>query len=233
LKLDVKGVLFDPDETLLDTTRAHKKACKQVAKLITTLPPAKKRGFLPRDLEVLLVEFVDRELKNLAYDRSSWWVNFILELGFNATPGFIRSLTETYWKTFVGESRLFPDALSTLHYLKKKGHRLGIVADTDGISLLKKNRIKICGLDRFLDVIVIAGESGTMIRPRPLSLLLAAKKLNLNPRQCIFVGDKPFTDIQGAKAAGMTTVLVQRRMWNLSPVPNHLIRSLSELKNLL
>jgi len=233
LKLDVKGVLFDLDETLLDTTRAHKKACKQVAKLIMALPFAKKRNFLHQDSEALLMQFVDRELKNLVYDRSSWWVNFISEWGFNTTPKFIRSLTEAYWKTFVKESQLFPDALSTLYYLKKEGYKLGIVADTDGISLLKKDRIKTCGLDRLLDVIVIAGESGTMIRPHPSGLLLAAKKLNLKPEQCIFVGDKPFTDIQGAKAAGMTTVLVQRRMWNLSPIPNHLIRSLSELKNLL
>ena len=47
------------------------------------------------------------------------------------------------------------------------------------------------------------------------------------------VGDKPFTDIKGAKKAGFTTVLILRVNWEIDPVPDYIIKELKEIKKIL
>jgi FMN phosphatase YigB (HAD superfamily) len=47
------------------------------------------------------------------------------------------------------------------------------------------------------------------------------------------VGDKPFADVEGARKAGMKTVLVYRRDWGVEVKANFTVRSLSELKDIL
>ena len=44
-------------------------------------------------------------------------------------------------------------------------------------------------------------------KPHPSGLLIAAKNLQVNPVNCIYIGDMPF-DIAAANAAGMTSCLL-------------------------
>lgn len=46
-------------------------------------------------------------------------------------------------------------------------------------------------------------------KPRPDGLLMAAEKLNVDPRSCLYIGDQPF-DAEAAKNAGMECWIVRR-----------------------
>lgn len=46
-------------------------------------------------------------------------------------------------------------------------------------------------------------------KPDPYPLLLAAQKLEINPQNCLYIGDH-LEDLQSAKSAGMTSCLIMR-----------------------
>ena len=45
-------------------------------------------------------------------------------------------------------------------------------------------------------------------KPSPVGFWRGAKRLGLSPRQCVAIGDQIFTDVLGAKCAGVKTVLL-------------------------
>ena len=55
---------------------------------------------------------------------------------------------------------------------------------------------------------VVCGDSTPHLKPHPASLQLAARQLELDPADCIYVGDD-LRDIQAARAAGMRSVAVE------------------------
>lgn len=69
-------------------------------------------------------------------------------------------------------------------------------------------RIRCSGMKPYFDVVVIAGEVG-FYKPDPKIFNLALDRLGVSPEKAIFVGDSVKHDIEGAKAAGLKTVLVR------------------------
>ncbi|GAA3120759.1 putative hydrolase of the HAD superfamily/hydrolase [Kribbella aluminosa] len=59
--------------------------------------------------------------------------------------------------------------------------------------------------DGMFDDIVISGEVG-LRKPEPEIFLLAARRLNLKPEECVFVDDLQL-NVDGARAVGMTAIL--------------------------
>jgi phosphoglycolate phosphatase len=52
---------------------------------------------------------------------------------------------------------------------------------------------------------IVSGDSLPQRKPHPAPLLLAARKLRLDPPQCVYVGDA-LRDIEAGRAAGMRTI---------------------------
>jgi putative hydrolase of the HAD superfamily len=65
----------------------------------------------------------------------------------------------------------------------------------------------------------------------------ALRQLDVVPHEAVFVGDSPFHDIGGAKAAGMYAVLTQqyaaRPYEGFEPAPDAIIRHLAELQSVI
>ena len=59
--------------------------------------------------------------------------------------------------------------------------------------------------DGMFDDIVISGEVG-LRKPEPEIFLLAARRLNLEPSECVFIDDLQL-NVDGARAVGMTAIL--------------------------
>ena len=85
----------------------------------------------------------------------------------------------------------------------------------------------------FFSVVVIAGEDTAELKPSPVPFLKASTMLNVSNRATVFVGDKPFTDIEGAKKADMKTILVWRRKWDSETKPDLTIKALKDLLAIL
>jgi len=183
-----------------------------------------------RKLRVIDLEMHGRKF---LYNRNVWWETLLKQLGLSKLKGpWIHETTLRYWKTYAGTSPLFSDTMSTIHRLKKAGFRLGMVSDSDGTPGMKMKRIRQQPFLKFLEIIVVAGEDTPDVKPSRRPFTLAAKRLSLQPRNCVYIGDNPNTDIGGAKGVGMMMILVRRR-GPKGGHPDYLARSLSDVARLL
>jgi putative hydrolase of the HAD superfamily len=185
---------------------------------------------------------IDHEMlgRKFRYNRDVWWKTLFKELGLKRMdPKWIHDLTLQYWRVYAANSPPFRDAEPTVRRLKRAGYKLGMVSDSDGTPGMKRKRIRQVPFHKLLEAIVVAGEDTPRVKPGHESFLLIAKKLRVQPESSIYVGDNPRTDIDGAKAVGMISVIVNRRrnqggdsdyrVPNLRAVPG-LVRSLHRVR---
>lgn len=98
------------------------------------------------------------------------------------------------------------DVLETL----RADWRLGVV--TNGIPSLQARKVDALGIARLVDVVVYASEYGSgRGKPDPEPFGAALVRLGVEPRRAVFVGDNEDTDVLGASAVGLHTVLVSPR----------------------
>jgi len=187
-------------------------------------------GNLLRRLRLIDLEMHGRKF---LYNRDVWWETLLKQLGLSMLKAsWIHGTTLRYWKTYAGASPIFSDTMSTIQRLKKAGFRLGMVSDSDGTPGMKMKRIRRQPFRKFLETIVVAGEDTRNVKPSRRPFTLVAEQLGLQPRDCVYIGDNPNTDIQGAKGVGMMTILVKRR-GPKGGHPDYLARSLSDVASLL
>ena len=124
----------------------------------------------------------------------------------------------------------FPGIPEAIASLKNAGFTVGVV--TSKRAVLATKSLKAHGLfDAF--ACVNGAEDSTAHKPDPDPLLTAAKKLEVSPDRCVYVGDSPY-DLQAAHAANMPCVGVT---WGkffgrdilLEQMPSVLITSPEEL----
>jgi HAD superfamily hydrolase (TIGR01549 family) len=157
---------------------------------------------------------IDHEMlgRKFRYNRDVWWKTLFKELGLKRMDlKWIHNLTLQYWKVYAANSPPFRDAEPTVRKLKRAGYKLGMVSDSDGTPGMKRKRIRQVPFHNLFEAIVVAGEDTPRVKPGHESFLLIAKKLRVQPKSSIYVGDNPRTDIDGAKAVGMLSVIVRRR----------------------
>jgi putative hydrolase of the HAD superfamily len=119
--------------------------------------------------------------------------------------------------------QLYPDTLPVLTSLKEEGIRLGIISNWD-YSLHRILRIHE-SYDLF-DVVVASLEEGVE-KPDPRLFHLSLERMGAQPSETVHVGDSPLDDIQGARAAGMRAILIDRSLQH--PAPG-VITSLHQLR---
>jgi 2-haloacid dehalogenase len=149
---------------------------------------------------------------------------------------------------------LYPDALSTLTALK--GRKLAILSN--GSSDMLNALVRNSGLDRVLDAIISVDQK-RIFKPAPDAYTLIESKLGARPSEVLFVSSNPW-DACGAKAFGLNVAWIERvttqamaeacvksdvvppltmfkalrtQMDELGLTPDHRIRALSELPDLL
>jgi HAD superfamily hydrolase (TIGR01662 family) len=227
----INAVLFDLDETLIDASAGLDAAHEAVARRLRD--HLSENGIRADEATIRpkLDEFDDRMNMKTRYNRDEWWPVLFHEFGLRKkVPRRItEELTELYWNTYSSVSKPYPDAEPTLNYLNQKGYKLGLVTDTDGKPGIKSRRLKHLDFIGIFDVVVISGEDTIHTKPSREPFLLAASKLGLNAEECAVVGDKPFTDIRGAKAAGMQAIWLRRRDWGTEEPADLVVDSLAKL----
>jgi putative hydrolase of the HAD superfamily len=230
----IKVVLFDLDETLIDAPAGLDAAHRAVTRRLRDYLRESGIDADETTIRLKLDDFDDRMNMETKYDRDEWWPVLLSKLGFNGkVPRRItEELTGLYWNKYSKASKPYPDAEPTLNYLKQKGYKLGLITDTDGKPGIKNMRLKHLDFIRVFDVVVISGEDTVHTKPSPEPFLLSASKLGLRAEECAVVGDKPFTDIRGAKAAGMRAIWLRRRNWGIEEPANLVIESLAELRKI-
>jgi putative hydrolase of the HAD superfamily len=230
--VNIKAVFFDYDDTLIDANSARNHARRTVATRV-----AQNHG-LNEALVLEAIKNVETRMEaNGVFDRRIWFREMANSLGIVLNPGEINELVRIYWNSWSSESRVFSDVIPTLKALKRCGYVVGLITNTDGEPGLKRGRINRDGILNLFDVVIIAGDDTEQVKPSPQPFLEALKIINIKGNEAIYVGDKPGSDIPGAKAVGMYTVLIDRYGLLvpdlINPKPDYIIKSLLDLSRLL
>ena len=167
------------------------------------------------------------ELDNHGYcDKNELYQKVITE--FNI-PISVNELEADFWVNAWNNCQLFPRAKDTLQDLRQKDYKLGIV--TNGLEKSQNTKINNTGLEKYVDTVLIS-EVEKIDKPNVDIFRRAAERLNVTTDECIFVGDNPYSDIEGARNAGMKTVWVQQHiLWpnSFSYQPDVTIENIPEI----
>jgi HAD superfamily hydrolase (TIGR01549 family) len=100
---------------------------------------------------------------------------------------------------------LYPDTLETLETLRERGYLLGIISNTHWRWPEERRR----SMEIYFDVITLSYEHG-FAKPHPSIFQATLDKLGVRADRCLYVGDNPTMDVQGARGAGLKTAFVRR-----------------------
>ena len=207
----IEAVLFDLDDTLVDTRSAWRAAFAGVlASAYARYPQLEALGRGEHVHDAVFQPLVRQEQ---AADGGEWDREF-LRRGFRRLLAehashddeFADGLFGAYVAAQPRGMALFPDVLPTLGALGAR-YRLALVSN--GLGPQQRSRIQPLGLDAHFPVIAISGELGVR-KPDPAIFRHVLSRLGVAASAAVHVGDDPQTDVAGARAAGVATVWVNR-----------------------
>lgn len=187
----IKAVLFDFDETLQDRTAAFE---NYMDTFFADFCPDISSGEMERRKEEMRVTG-----KGGYVNREEWYASLTESWKWDNAPSS-KTLAAHYDTKFGDHNVVFPDSAQLLAELKKRGYIVGII--TNGPSILQHHKLAASGLGPFCDITVVSGDID-IHKPDPAIFKYTADKLGLKTEDCVYVGDHPINDIQGALAAGM------------------------------
>lgn len=226
-----KHIFFDLDHTLWDFER-------NCAETLTELFAGYSLQKLGIDLAQFIIKYrVVNDRMWFDYNRGKITKEEIRDTRFEITfeeLGLCRTLTppqlnEDFINICPTKGNLFPFAHEVLTYLMKK-YELHIITNGFG----ETQHVKLCssGLENYFREIVNFDKCG-FLKPDRRIFDYAIKKNNALPEHCIMIGDDLYTDVQGARNAGLDQVYFNPKQVTHQEAVTHEIRCLSELMHIL
>lgn len=195
----LRAVLFDAGNTLLFLDHARMAAAVGAALGMRLTGPglAACTGAAARSMETARAN--DRERA------AAYLETLFLEAGVPAARlGEVRECLSRLH----GERHLWsataPDTHDALRRLRDAGLRLGVVSNSDG---RVEEALEAAGLRPYFRVVVDSALAGVE-KPDPAIFRAALEVLGIPAAEALYVGDLYDVDVVGARAAGMTAVLL-------------------------
>ena len=141
----------------------------------------------------------------------------------------------TYYRAWEPHTFTDPDAASVLRSLRARGIRIGVLSNTMWPRAWHEDVFRRDGVLDLIDGAVYSSEID-WAKPHPGAFRAAMQAVGVSdPARCVFIGDRPYDDVHGAKSAGMRAILIPH-----SSVPSYdgtepdaVIERLAELPDLL
>ena len=198
LKSEIKGVIFDLDNTLLDFMKMKEFAVKSAIKGMI------EAGLLI-DEEQSYSEIVS------IYEEFGWENQKVFDVFIEKQIGhvdnkFLAAGIVAYRRAREANLMVYPNVNKTLMALAKSGIKLGVVSDAPSREAWM--RIYYLNLYHFFDVVITFDDTGER-KPSSKPFQMCLDSLSLEPAHTIMVGDWPDRDVVGAKQIGMKTAFAR------------------------
>ena len=188
----IKGVIFDLDETIIDSLGTYTEAFNIGTRTFGLEPVTEERiaHFLDKGFRLgkILLELFPSVFED---DRNR-----------QACEDEIRN---AYLELEAQKVMLKPEVKRTLQSLKDRGVKIGIVTGRMTKGERKWLELRRLSIHQFVDSMVTGAEAPA--KPAPDGLIKCIKELGLSVKECIFVGDSRVDVIAGRKA-GVKTVAI-------------------------
>ncbi|XP_072407491.1 N-acylneuraminate-9-phosphatase [Chiloscyllium punctatum] len=234
----VAALLFDLDNTLIDTAGAGRHAGQQVKDLLIT-----QHGYEESAAHLVIEKFY-MKLEN-GHPGSSMQRDIdkeralLFELAIQETNGTKPDkglAAECYflWKNTRLKHIHIPAEVKAMLRKLRQSYKLLLL--TNGSSSVQREKIKVCQCEKYFDIIVVGGEQQEQ-KPASSIFQECFRLLEVKPDACVMIGDDLKTDIQGGVNAGVrATIWINNN--NLKPdahnaVPDHTVKTVLEVKDIL
>jgi len=232
IKEELKAVLFDIDDTLFDRKNAVKKVIRRIIKklpdLFSGIPQEKIfKAFHEAD-QMILEDFNKGESGDVVRDKRSR--RFLKTLGLD--EDFSDRITTMYISAYPDVSTPVQEAKEVVERLAEK-YSLGVISNA--FPDIQYHKLEGIGVRNLFQLILLSEEVGIR-KPQGAIFQKAAELLNVQPYECLFVGDSYDTDIVGAKKAGMKACWFNsdgKKVPDEDIKPDFEITALSELLSIL
>ena len=190
----IKAIIFDLDNTLIDFMTMKNKSVEGA------IAAMRDAGLKISDKNAEKILFKLYGIYGIEYQKI--FQVFLKQVQGKVDYKLLTNAIVGYRKVQRKLMRTYPNVKSTLEKLKKKGIVLAILTDAPRIRAWL--RLAELGLTDYFDH-VVCFEDTHIKKPNKKPFVLMLKKLNLNPKDVLMVGDSLNKDIAGAKSLGMIT----------------------------
>ena len=228
--MTIRAVLFDLDNTL---THRDQSILAYSQHLANTYQQQLQQA------EISQIQSIIRRIDNGGYPKKELLthpsiaasVAYALqqELTWNNLPDF-EELTQFWFQQFGLSAVAMPGANSLLAELKQQGYKLAVVSN--GGHATRLTILQGLGFSHYFDEI-ISSELVGMSKPNPEIFLHTSRQLDVKPQHCLFIGDHPVNDIQGATLAGMKALWLKGFHEAEDHKSMNTIQNLAEIKQYL
>lgn len=214
-------VLFDAGGVLLDLDYSFLERLLRARHVHTTIEALSASESIARTT-------IDRRVREGGRSSEAWRDYFrILLTRVGAPPSETEEIIDTLAEAHqrVGLWTVAIDgAVQTVRTLKEAGHRLGVVSNAEG---RVERDLAGAGYAGLFETVVDSHVVGVE-KPDPRIFRIAMERMSVHPETAVFLGDVPSIDVVGARAAGLTPVLLDRHdLYASIDVPR--LRSIAEL----
>ena len=129
------------------------------------------------------------------------------QLGLDVAEALLEEAAVHHLEAWTPHVRHDPDAASTIGELRERGLRIGLLSNTHWPRPFHERFLERDGLAALIDARLYTSEMEFQ-KPHPSAFRTALDALGVDdPSRAVFVGDRPYDDIHGAKGAGLLAVL--------------------------
>ncbi len=213
-KLNVKGILFDLDGTIVDSREAYLEAANTAFEALEQKPLENKAALeIPKRLEQGL------PIEDLVGTNVKTFLNIYLR---------------TYYSVTKTKTKPVPNVRTTLTALSNKA-KLALITMRFVPKASIIEELESFGLAEFFTYVVTALDTHRP-KPSPEALIKAVKTLDINVCDCVIVGDS-VVDIRAGKASGAVTVAVLSGLFSREELakenPDFIIKDVTALPRFL
>ncbi|MBA4385240.1 MAG: hypothetical protein C0410_10935, partial [Anaerolinea sp.] len=229
----IKAIFFDIGGTLVMKMKNKQRDVSNIKAMMTLLDET-------GDTTEFITTLEREEKKYKAWSKQTLsestiedrWMRF---LGSRYSESIIKANADKLqflWGTSKSNKVISPDAAATLNELSRRGYLLGTISHTS------PRFLEGTGVPELLTTIIYASKFGRR-KPHPSLFLAAARECQVNPEECMYVGDRPSRDVIGSREAGIGRVVTiksidQEAESEVVPMqPDYQITALSELLDIL
>ena len=230
--LKIKAVLFDLGNTLVKTWTPE----ITYRSLLSSFGIDRSIEAIKEAIEMVENEFAESnygsEYGKVSYTKywDKWDAKVLKHLGIPQSQIPANEVLAKWWK--YADCVAYPDTKESLERLRQMGVKVGVVSnayDEDIDPILSK-----AGLDQRLCDVVVGVNTIKKAKPQPDIFRYALAKLDVKPRETIFVGDHIDNDYRGARAVGIRALLIERESRSIDDASNsERIKSLQEIFKLV
>ena len=232
MKINIKAILFDFGQTLVDAADGFRTAEKEAqSKLFANMSLTLHAEFLDNYRRIRKTLHAESN-----FSRISLWREVYFYYCLKHDDSLLETWETEYWKTVKARTTLFPETIDVLNGLSEN-YQLGLISNTQGQRQSGNHRLsQFPELEKYFQEIIIAGENNVAPKPDPQPFRLCLDALNLKPSEAVYVGDDFRIDVCGAKDVGLHTVWLQhhsvKRSWPEAETAVPIIDRLDPLLNI-